>query len=244
MRKLEKDGLVEEYGGVFENWLSEGIIELVPEEELDDEGHCLPHRHVVKPGSTTQVRPVFDASACPKDHPSLNNCLEKGLNIIELIPTINSRFRKRKIGVIADIKGAFLHVIVAPKNRNYLRFLWYYKGALRVFRHKRVVFGVSCSPFLLMAVIELLLDMTEKGDLKTSIPINPITFKLLRGYFYCNNLCTSVDTMEEVDELITQATAIFAAAKFELRGWEYTYDDLPEESKILGMKWNKHIDCL
>ena len=50
----------------------------------------------------------------------------------------------------------------------------------------------------------------------TNSIVDPITFKLLRGYFYCDNLCTSVDTTEEVDELITQATAIFAAAKFEL----------------------------
>ena len=166
MRKLKNENYLEDYEEVFENWIDEGIIELVPDEELNDKGHYLPHRHVIKEGSTTLVRPVFDGSASQKDKPSLNHCLEKGPNLIELIPTINSRFRKRKIGVIADIKAAFLQISIAPKDRNFLRFLWHYKGFLRVFGHERVVFGVSCSPFLLMAVIELLLDMTKKGNLK------------------------------------------------------------------------------
>lgn len=49
---------------MFENWEDEGIIEKVPVNDLDCKvGFYMPHQPVVKPGSSTPVRPVFDASA-------------------------------------------------------------------------------------------------------------------------------------------------------------------------------------
>ncbi|KAJ8985568.1 hypothetical protein NQ317_011530 [Molorchus minor] len=78
MKKLEEDGYYRDYNKVFGEWLDEGIIEEVPEEELDNKGHYLPHRHIIKLSSaTTKLRPVFDASAKEKRHPCLNQCLEK-----------------------------------------------------------------------------------------------------------------------------------------------------------------------
>ena len=153
VRKLKNENLYDAYDDVFSNWLQEGIIERVPDDEIDHYGHYLPHRHVLKENSSTRLRPVFDASAREKNFPSLNQCLQKGPNLIELIPTILLRFRRRQIGVCADIKKAFLQISVCAKDRNYLRFLWYDKDKLQVFRHKRVVFGVSCSPFLLGATL-------------------------------------------------------------------------------------------
>ncbi|GFS58397.1 uncharacterized protein TNCV_2475341 [Trichonephila clavipes] len=70
---------------VFEEWLIEDIIEKVPLEELSKYGCYLPHRGIFKENSTTKVRPVFDASNKKKGFPSLNDCLEKGPNTLELI---------------------------------------------------------------------------------------------------------------------------------------------------------------
>ncbi|GBO02494.1 hypothetical protein AVEN_70403-1 [Araneus ventricosus] len=58
--------------------------------------------------STTKIRPVFDASAKQKNGSSLNSCLEKGPNLVELIPCILNRFRLGTFGEIADIKKTFL----------------------------------------------------------------------------------------------------------------------------------------
>ncbi|GFT12172.1 uncharacterized protein TNCV_219881 [Trichonephila clavipes] len=72
--------------------------------------------------ATTKIRPVFDASAREKGKPSLNDCLYKGVNLIELIPDILDRFRIYPVGIVADIEKAFLMLSVAPKDRDYLRF--------------------------------------------------------------------------------------------------------------------------
>ncbi|GFW55639.1 DUF1758 domain-containing protein [Trichonephila clavipes] len=112
---------IEDYKSVFRQWEDLNIIERVPEEELNNECHYLPHRPVIKLDSaTTKIRPVFDASAREKGKPSLNDCLYKGVNLIELIPGILDRFRIYPVGIVADIKKVFLMLSVAPKDREYL----------------------------------------------------------------------------------------------------------------------------
>lgn len=71
-----------------------------------------------------KVRPVFDASAHKIGYPSLNHCLEKGENIIELIPVeqipdVLNRFRQGKFGTIANIRKAFLQISIHKVDRDY-----------------------------------------------------------------------------------------------------------------------------
>jgi hypothetical protein len=64
----------------------------------------------VKESGTTRVRPVFDASARERGQPSLNQCLEKGMNVMEIILKLLLRFRLHQIGIIVDIWKAFLQI--------------------------------------------------------------------------------------------------------------------------------------
>lgn len=93
----------------------------MPVQEVDAPAHYLPHRPVVKMTSvTTKIRPVFDASAREKGKPSLNDCLEKGPNLIEEIRTLLLRFKKHEIRVTSDIKKAFLQIGLNPRDRDFL----------------------------------------------------------------------------------------------------------------------------
>ncbi|CAG7820622.1 unnamed protein product, partial [Allacma fusca] len=144
-KKLEALGRFDDYQHVFDDWLTNGIIEEVPANELDNTGHYLPHRAIIKESSdTTKVRPVFDASAKKNGEASLNDCLEKGRNLLELIPNIIAGFRFHRIGLISDIEKAFLQISVKKEERDFLRFLWWEKGTkeIKKYRHCRVVFGV------------------------------------------------------------------------------------------------------
>ena len=117
-KKLKQENLFDDYNTIFSNWLEEGIIEKVPVHEVDRESYYLPHRPVVKREGTTRIRPVFDASAKKKDTPSLNQCLETGPNLIELVPVLLHRFREKRIGATADIAKAFLQINVSPSDRD------------------------------------------------------------------------------------------------------------------------------
>ncbi|GBM71929.1 hypothetical protein AVEN_163084-1 [Araneus ventricosus] len=129
IKTLQSQNLLRDYEDVFHEWLKEEIIEPVNISRLDDL-LCtyLPHRAVIKENSTTKIRPVFDASAKQKNGSSLNSCLEKGPNLVELIPSILNRFRLGTFGVIADIKKAFFQISIDDKDRDYLRFLWFENG--------------------------------------------------------------------------------------------------------------------
>jgi len=252
--KLQSRGQYQEYQKVFDDWLAEGIIEAM-EDDGEKKCHYLPHRAVFKPEiQTTPVRPVFDASCKSGRLPSLNEMLEKGPNMVELLPTILLRFRENRIGVIADIRKAFQMIEVEDADRDFFRFLWWENAEtrkLKVYRHKRVVFGVNCSPFLLAAVLEL--HLKSVGDERAVL-----ADKLLKS-MYVDNCATSVATHEEYEQFKQQATEIMSDAKMELRGWECTQqtenstldghvvcDPSQDEctTKVHGLVWNKVEDKL
>ncbi|UYV63786.1 hypothetical protein LAZ67_2005619, partial [Cordylochernes scorpioides] len=214
-RKLMAKCIFSEYDTVFQEWLAEGVIEKVSPEDLSRKCHYLPHHPVVKVNSnTTKIRPVFDASCKDKGNLSLNDCLASGPNVIEQIPAILLKFREKAIGVIADIRKAFLQIEVKEEYRDYLRFLWWKNNhQIQVFRHKRVVFGVTCSPYLLGAVILHHL----KG---VSSEFGALPQKLMEC-FYIDNCVTSVDTEAELVDLVENSTEIFAKAKMDLRMWQF-----------------------
>ncbi|CAA9997406.1 unnamed protein product, partial [Nesidiocoris tenuis] len=246
-KKLEHQGLLTDYYNVFLEWIDEGVIEEILPSEIVSGGHYLPHRHVVKPNSTTKIRPVFDASARQKNSPSLNMCLEKGCNLIEQIPALLHQFRLNKIGVIADIRRAFLQIGISPSDRAFLMFLWRdAAGNITKYRHKRVVFGLTSSPFLLGAVIQYhlrkILAAIETGASKYSRS----TIETLLNCFYVDNVVTSFDSSNDVDTFVTQATAVMAAGKFDLRGWECTNLNLDAhtQTSVLGLSWDKKDDTL
>ncbi|GBN78325.1 hypothetical protein AVEN_65410-1 [Araneus ventricosus] len=122
-------GKLEAYGEVFDNWLSLGIVEKIPQGE-SGRAHYFPHRPVIKEGSSTSIRPVFNASSHALGFPSLNECLSTGPNLLEIIPTILNRFRRNYVGVTSDIEKAFLQKSIREKDRDYLRFLWLRKDDL------------------------------------------------------------------------------------------------------------------
>ena len=215
--RLIANGRYCDYDAVFEEWLRDSVIEVVPESELKNKACYLPHRGVFKEDSTTKVRPVFDASFKTGGAISLNDCLEKGPNLIEQIPPIIMRFRRERIGVVADIKRAFLQIAVAKKDRDFLRFVWWENFAerkIKVFRHCRIVFGLNCSPFLLAAVLNLHLEECP-AEIKE-------TAEAMRKSFYVDNCVTSVPSEGKLLKFIQDSQQLLASACFELRGWEHS----------------------
>ncbi|XP_055944433.1 uncharacterized protein LOC129975391 [Argiope bruennichi] len=210
---------------------------------MNSYGNYLPHRAVIKlSSSTTPIRPVFDASARLANYPSLNQCLECGPNLIELIPNILLRFREGQLGVIADIRKAFLQISIRKEDRDFLRFLWWEnreEKKLRVFRHTRVVFGVKCSPFLLASVIEYHIQKCEGFEKSLK--------KRLLESFYIDNVVTSVDSKDQLDRFIDNSKTLMAKGGFDLREWEWSGDcetNSKEETQVLGLIWNKKLDTL
>ncbi|XP_035233646.1 uncharacterized protein LOC118205468, partial [Stegodyphus dumicola] len=154
---------------------------------------------------------------------------------------------KKKIGVIADIRRAFLQISVSPTDRDFLRFLWLDSdGQLKVYRHCRVVFGVASSPFLLNSTIQLHLQtVLEKIETGESLYTKGVIQKLMHS-FYVDNCVSCVKNEEELNHFISVSTEVMAERKFELRGWEFNdiNADASADTNVLGLIWNKKSDTL
>ncbi|KAF2889232.1 hypothetical protein ILUMI_16941 [Ignelater luminosus] len=216
--KLKRQGLYEKYDQVFMKWLKEGIIEKVTVEEENLWGHYLPHRHVLKENKT-------------------------GPNLIELIPSIRLRFREKQIGVISDIEKAFLQISITSRDHNVLRFLWWNKNnIIEIYRHTRVVFGVTSSAFILAAIIKLHLERIAQED--QFIHMSD-TIKKLFSSFYVDNCVTSVDSVEELYQFKEESKILMTEGGFNSRGWKYTYCEEPHQlTSVLGLTWEKREDVL
>ncbi|GBN48574.1 hypothetical protein AVEN_248708-1 [Araneus ventricosus] len=224
VKSLKSKNRLNEYQEVFNQWENEGIIEQINPDKVNPEGlgmHYLPHRAVFKDNSTTKVRPVFDGSAKTRNSISINECIEKGPNLIEMIPAILNRFKWGKIGVISDIKQAFLQIALNESDRDVLWFMWWKDGDPKnivTYRYCRVVFGISCSPFLLAALLNHVLDQVEE-------PLRSLAVKL-KDSLYVDNCVASVDSVSELEHFRTETQRILKTAKFDLRGWKNNF--LPE----------------
>ncbi len=246
--RLVKNQKFAEYHDVFLGWVKEGLIKRVGNVE---DGHYIPHRPVFKNSTTTPVRPVFDASCKQGRSPSLNDCLFKGPNLIERIPTMLLRFGEKKVGVSSDIRKAFQMIKVKEDDQIFQRFLWWEDErctTIVVYQHQRVVFGITSSPFLLGATIQHFLNGLE----------DKILAEKLKSSFYVDNMVTSVSSPSEYQELRASATKVMADAKMELREWASSFgDDMQNnceatnqefvEAKIMNVlriQWNRETDML
>ncbi|GFT69443.1 integrase catalytic domain-containing protein [Trichonephila clavipes] len=79
---------------------------------------------------------------------------------------------------------------------------------------KRVVFGITSSPFLLGATLEYHLKQVS-GHLQ-------LTAQKLLESFYVDNCLTSVDNAEDIERFMLESKEILSLAKFNLRGWVHT----------------------
>ncbi|UYV81333.1 hypothetical protein LAZ67_20000811 [Cordylochernes scorpioides] len=215
-KHLVNTGNLAEYEDILEKWLRNKIIERVIDNKREGV-HYLSHRPVFKENSpTTKVRPVFDASAKKKGKLSLNDCLERGPNMIETIPRILNKFRKSEIGVSSDIEKAFLQIGIREEDRDYLRFLWYDKeGNVMVLHHARVVFGITTSPYLLLATLFHHLNKAPEHWQETA--------ELLRESLYIDNCVASFSKVTDMEKFVDEAQRLLASAHFNLRLTEDWY---------------------
>ncbi|GFT91796.1 integrase catalytic domain-containing protein [Nephila pilipes] len=134
----------------------------------------LPH-HAVKKITNEEIkwRIDFDASSHSPGHPSLNDALEAGPNLLPDILAMLLRFRLSKIAITSDGSQAFLQLILANEDRDATRFLWYkteytsdgnlcIADEIVTYRFTRLPFGLTSSPFLLSASLRELATMYKQ----------------------------------------------------------------------------------
>ena len=255
-RLLDKDeALLHEYNNIIYQYLKDGIIQKVTGSGLPGRIHYMPHTAVIcLDKDTTKVRIVFDASSKNGKHLSLNDCLYFGPCLLTLLFDILVRFRLHKIAIISDIKQAFLNFGISPSDQDYLRFIWFddvfsQNPKKIMFCFKRVVFGLTCSPFLLNATIREHLKNYAKEfeNFVSQILCN----------LYVDDTTTGFDNVPDAFEFYKRAQKVMKEGGFELAKWASNSKELinliksqvdipntEQYRKVLGLSWDTKLDEL
>ncbi|GBN37448.1 hypothetical protein AVEN_221735-1 [Araneus ventricosus] len=156
-------------------------------------------------------------------------------------------FRRNYVGVTSDIEKAFLQISIREEDCDYLRFLWLRKDDLEQveeYRHRRVVFGLTCSPYLLAATLQCHLNRVQENLSCTS--------EILKTAFYVDNCVTSLDSELEMRKLILESQIIMFSGNFNLRGWKFNLHSVvpngdtstDENMSVLVLVWHTDTDTL
>ena len=262
VRKLQRDPeLFDEYDNIIQQQLEQGIIERVTADPKGREFY-IPHKPLVRRlAESTKTRIVYDASAKGSEKsPSLNDCLETGPPLQNLMWNVLVRNRFMPVALTGDMKQAFLQVRIREDNRDALRFHWINDkdpSQVETFRFTRALFGLVQSPFLLGGTIE--------EHLKSCQDEYPLEVKEVAKSLYVDDVITGANTVQHLQHLKDSAIAIFDKVKFQLHKWHSNAPELEDgtatsdeeqtyakqqfaiksnDTKMLGLSWNKGKDTL
>ena len=231
IQKLErKPELFQQYYEISKEQEEQGIIEKVAQEPEGREFY-LPHKLVVRESAeSTNVRIVYDASAKANDDSlSLNDCLETGLPLQNLVWNILVRNRFKPVALAADLKQAFLQIRIQKKDRDALRFHWISEenpSEIEVYRFTRALFWLNQPPFLLGRTLEQHLSSLEKQF--------PTEVAQIKDGLHVDDLLTGGCVVEEVLDLKVTAIEIFGKAQFKLHKWHSNVAELEASDPARG----------
>ena len=209
------------------------------------QAHYTPHRPVRKVLETTPIRIVYDCS-CKQlsQHPSLNDCLHTGSPFLNHLCTILLRFHQYVYVFSADIEKAFLHVQLSESDRNCTHFLRLSNlhgpnSPFLPYQFKVVLFGASCSPFILNAALTFHVQQHP----------SPVSTSVLKS-LYVDNIVSGCDTEQEALQYFLESRSLMNISKFNLHTWasnsqslrdlakQHNVVDEKEIVKVLGLCWN------
>ena len=259
VKRLERDGNYEDYDSIIQEQLQSGVIERAPAEPKGKE-YYIPHKGVSKKDAeSTKLRVVYDASARENvKHPSLNDCLNPGPSLQNILWNILIRSRFHPILLTGDLQKAFLQIRIKEEERDSLRFHWRAPGSTetQIYRFTRALFGLTSSPFLLAGVLNQHLELWERQY--------PEIVKEIRDGLYVDDLMAGGTTVDDVQTKKATAIEVFQDASFTLHKWHSNAKELEASSnppaddelsyakqqlgvsrpgtKLLGLAWDKDKD--
>ncbi|KAG1929509.1 hypothetical protein F2P79_022940 [Pimephales promelas] len=240
LRSLEKrlrrdEQYRKDYLAFMKDIMARGDAEKVPEFELSNQpAWYIPHHGVYNPQKPGKIRVVFDCSA-RFQNTSLNEHLLTGPDLTNTLVGVLCRFRKGQVAIMCDVEHMFHQFHVAPKDRDYLRFIWWEDGNMNappsVFRMKVHLFGAASSPGCANFGLKYL---AMQGEGK----FNQATVKFIQRNFYVDDGLASVDTEADAIQLVREARGLCNTGKLCLHKFitnsKTVIDTIPREECTEG----------
>ena len=160
------------------------------------------------------------------------------------------RFRLGQYACIADIERAFLQITLAEEDRDVTRFFWPKDpmdphSTWVMYRFRVVLFGATCSQFLLNATIQHHLQANDSS----------LARSILRN-IYVDNLHHTADEEEDLIAFYEGARDVLGRAGLNLREWASNSPQLNSQAQadevgsnktvqgVLGLNWEPTTDII
>ena len=220
--------------------------------------HYIPHHAVIRPEKKrTPVHIVFNSSSVFQGH-KLNDYWMKGPDLLNNLFGVVLRFREREVAIGRRHIKDYHRVLIPERDQQVHRFLWrnleiHYKPDVYV---KTVVtFGDKPAP----AMAQLMQTALRK-TVQESKSTHPKVADVLIKNTYMDDICDSVDTVEEAKQLAEDLDTVLGNGGFKVKGWisnkslrEHRQEEKMDmttmfqgavEEKVLGVTWNNQSDTL
>ena len=208
--------------------IMDNVVEDAPPSDDPAAAFYLPHRGIVR---NDKLRVVFDGSAPDATGRSLNEYLDPGENLLRRLPSVLLNFRASAVGCQADIRAAFHQIVLKEEDRRFVQFLW----RDHHLRFRRVPFGVTCSPYMLLR--------TVCCHVRQCLLSQPQLMQKVQNALYMDDICPAFSSREEAVSGMEQISDVFSQAGMELHKTRMT-GDVSEEAKVLGLTWDTGTDRL
>ncbi|KAF0302408.1 hypothetical protein FJT64_025501 [Amphibalanus amphitrite] len=216
----------QEYDDHLHQLLEDAVIE--PALPSPPSEFILPHRGLHRNG---KLRVVFDGSAPDGAGMSLNSYLEPGENLLHRLPAVLLNFRSGAVGCQTDIRAAFHQIVLTEEDRQFVQLLW----AGQRLRFRRVPFGLTCSPYMLLCTIA--------EHVRRCLRDEPVLLQKVQDSVYMDDMCPSFSTRAEAEAGLTKMGDVFSEASMDLHKTRMSGDDT-EDEKVLGLLWSTRPDRL
>ena len=227
----------QQYNKVVKSYVEKEFIEQIPNQPV--EGHYMPHHAVFKKSATTPLCIMFNASSKPNEGKSLNDCLMTGPSLTAKLHEILLQFRQGKYAVTADISKTFHRIIVHEEDRKFLKFLRRNLNSqeLLTFQFKVVLFGATCSPYLLQETLHTHLSQNAERN-------------SFLDKFYVDNYMNTYDKQAELASDKIRLNNVMNQASMPLQEWvsnneyfNFLYQlTVPITQNVLGISWDPYTD--
>ena len=261
LKKLQKDNSkLLMYDDLINEQVDNKIIEEVNDIDLyarDPNVSFIPHMAVWRLNkATTKIRIVFLSNLVENGNVNIshNQAILPGPTLNRKISTSLLKLRFGKYLISFDIVKAFHQLALSSDDQQKLSFLWFKnvrEGDFRIiaYRHLRLMFGLRCSPSLLMIALFYILIVDVKED---SCELKRIK-RSIYDLAYMDNLSITCDDRENSEYCMNCVEPIFDKYKISLQqyitndaGLVKTYPqkfvDSDRVVKLLGIQWDTKDD--
>ena len=167
---------------------------------------------------TKQKKPrvVFDGAASYKGFP-LNDTVYPGINLLNGLVEVLTRFRLRKYDCMADLSKCFFPISMPEDQRDLFCLIWYEdnvidRGVTKIYHFTKHVWAINSCSYIALLAIDRLVNKNPTNACQS-------TLSAVERNRYMDGLLLLSDSFDDLEKVSQKSMLLFASRGFKLCKW-------------------------